>query len=211
MNKRAGKAINVLKTYLQQLEHVKSEKEGNNWKAKVLDTLKNYIGSDAALYNRFANEFFTDKITRSGESGGNWIDLNTYTSHVYNAQRKHNFVNLINDIIHHIELNGVKENYLKTNFLSSFSTIQILGGILVVSNIVYWSGVWVGNTQKDREIIKLEGQLKDTIAKCAQYNEFMEMQKKVVKGLEIGFSEAQAHNQIIQKQLDSLKKVYRKP
>ncbi|RZL43000.1 MAG: hypothetical protein EOP00_22945 [Pedobacter sp.] len=81
-----------------------------------------------------------------------------YDTHTFNEANKSNFINLINSVVHFVERNGVKDDYVKTNFLSQFNTAQILAGIVVVGNIVFWSGNLLGSTQKDREVLKMEKQ-----------------------------------------------------
>lgn len=51
MKKSAENAIKVLQNYITQIEQVSDANEGNIWKAKVLDSLKRYIGVDSNLIN----------------------------------------------------------------------------------------------------------------------------------------------------------------
>ena len=178
MSKKIDAAVKVLQDYLPQLDSVNNEKEGNNWKAKVLDSLNKYLGSDSELYKRLANEFFTQKVQRQTRSIPGVIDLNVYYDHVYKPERKQYFVNILNEVIQHIKNHGVKDDFIKTNFLSSFNTGQIWTGILGVGTIVFWVGWFVGGTQKDREIIKTEFQRDTAIISSTKLRENLILQQQ---------------------------------
>lgn len=151
MKNNTKRAIKAFKNYLAEIDNITDSKTGNTWKAKVGDTLVLYLGKESSLVVRLENLHFTDKQTHVMDRAIGFYD--TYT---FNPANKENFKNLINSVIHYIEHNGVEDDYLRTNFLSQFNTVQILGGILIVGNIVFWSGSFLGSTQKDREIMKME-------------------------------------------------------
>jgi hypothetical protein len=203
MSKRAKKAISVFKSYATQIDGIKNIQQANNWKMKVIDSLVIYLGKDAALTNRFAGTYFTEPVKRP--VGENYIkDIIYKTEHIFKEDRKKLFDDLLNDIIHHIEQNGVLANYLNTNFLSQFTTVQIWGGILVAGNIVFWSGWFVGGTQKERETITKETQLQDTIEKCVQYRNFLRMQEEITGDLQNAVQEREVKIQFLQIRVDSL-------
>ncbi len=66
-------AIKVLEAYKFELIIVNDTKSGNNWIAKVINSLTQYIGKDSALYGRFIDETFTDKITKTGLADQGWV------------------------------------------------------------------------------------------------------------------------------------------
>jgi len=164
MNKKSKKSIEIIANYLTELNSISNQFEGNTWKAKVRDTFVLYIGEDAAVTKRLDQLYFTSKVTKSYTGRV----IGTYTENVYSPQNKENFEALLKSAIQHIEMNGVKSDYIKSNFLSQFSSSQILVGILTVGTIIYWIGWFVGTAQKDREIIKYEQELSTANAKLIE-------------------------------------------
>lgn len=153
INKRVEKATRILNKYKTEINGISNVKEANNWKAKVLDSLKIYLGVDSPLYMRFKESYFT--IKRPSEN-------------IYDASLKENFKLLLQDVIDHITQNGVQQDYVKTNFLSSFSTGTILGGLLTGATLIFFIGKFVGTTEKEREVSKMESQIQTMESKLAE-------------------------------------------
>lgn len=176
MKKNTKKATKIFKDYLAEIDGITDSKTGNTWKAKVHDTLVLYLGKESSFIVRLENLHFTDKETQVLDRAIGFYD--TYT---FNPANKVNFENLITAVIHYVERNGVIDDYLKTNFLSQFSTAQILAGIVVVGNIVFWSGSFLGSTQRDREIMKMEKQRDRDSIKIGELQSQMKLNVKKFK------------------------------
>lgn len=136
---------------LEELNEISDQIEGNTWKAKLRDTLVLYLGEDAAITLRLDNLHFTKKT------------INTHTATIKFSQKpifalenKKNFEILIISAMNHIKLNGIKADYIKSNFLSQFKTVQILSGIFALATLIYWIGWFVGNTQKVQILDQIE-------------------------------------------------------
>lgn len=208
MSKKTKSAIGVLKKYRADLSSVTDTKTGNTWKAKVQDSLKQYIGTDSALYSRFHNEVFTDKIQSSGGSGrvggSVWIDTNTYTEHRYNPNRKANFERLLDEIIEHIEYHGLKETYVRTNFMSGFTNAQIIGGIVAAATIIVSLTGWLTSLSKERKIEKAETALEMAQGQNKTMNLLLHKQRDSINKTSNALTDANEKNIDLRHQIDSL-------
>lgn len=207
MNKQTTKASEVFKTYLAQIDGIKDGDQAHNWKMKVYDSLVLYLGNNALLIKRFGETYFNVSVKRAvGENRFGSIDYENDS--VYKPERKQLFKDLLAEIINYIEQNGVQDKGTKTNLFGDFTSKEILiyglPSLLTICGLVFWLGWFVGATQKEREIMKIELQLKDTTAKCVQYRGFVEMQKQISESLSNGFQEAQDQNKLLHMEVDSL-------
>src|SRR5688572_4506138 len=158
-NNRSQKALNIFNKYKAEIDSISNIQEANTWKAKVLDSIKIYLGGESSLYTRFQESYFTVKQPIPKRPIPGVIDLTVSYAHVYDDSLKANFNTLVQNIIDHISLNGTQQDYVRTNFLSSFSTTTIIGGLFSGATIIFFIGRFVGATEKDREVYKMESQV----------------------------------------------------
>lgn len=158
-NNRSQKALNIFNKYKAEIDAINNIQEANTWKAKVLDSIKIYLGGESRLYTRFEESYFTVRRQTPKRHIPGVIDLTVSYEHVYDDSLKGNFKTLVQNIIDHITLNGIQQDYIRTNFLSGFSTTTIIGGLFSAATLIFFVGRFVGTTEKEREIYKIESQI----------------------------------------------------
>ena len=173
---RTAGAIQRLEDLRQKLGNVNDEVQGENWKAAVANSFELYFGKDSDLLKRLKDLRFTEQRTSTGARSM------PFTYYTYNGNLKKYFSEMIISAIEHIQHNGIIDNYIKTNFLSSFSTGQILTGIATAGGILFSSGLFLGNIQNNRDLLKIEKALlksNDTISILQkEYKELDELHQR---------------------------------
>lgn len=151
------KAKIALKQHLTDLSSISNVRDGNNWKASLMDTLNLYIGHESSISKRLDTLYFTRK-----ESIHHSRDLGILTEHIYDENRKEDFRNLIQNAIRYIEANGIHKKDSQKNFLEIFNNAEIISGIVGAILLVLGIGNYFGKLEKDREVFQLEKQ-KETL------------------------------------------------
>lgn len=155
MFNKKNNAIKTLNNHLRELDIIKDVKQGNNWKSKFKDTLNLYIGEDSAISKRLDSLFFTRKEVKIHERA-----IGFYEEHIYDEAKKDDFRDLIKNAIGYINSNGIYKSNNRKNFLGSFGNTEIIGGIVVAAGIIYSIGNYFGKFEKEREIIRLDLEMK---------------------------------------------------
>jgi hypothetical protein len=154
---RKTRAIESLNKSLKDLEKVRNVQEGNNWKATLQDILNNYTGPQSSVSERLHKLYFTKKVRKSNPNA-----FEVPHKYNYDENKKEHFKNLIQNAKESIQSNGAYKDKQRTNFLSGFNNVQIIGGIVVAGGILIKTGTYIDKGQRDREVIKLESQLNTT-------------------------------------------------
>lgn len=171
--KKKKRAIQVLNQLLNEIESITNVTQGENWKAKLKDTLNLYVGENSEISKRLNHLRFTREETRVDPDGF------FYYVDVYDDTLKKDFKDLICNAINHVRSNGVYENPDKKNFLHSFSNAEIISGSVSIILLVFGIGNYFGKLEKDREIMQIETKIKDV----EKANEALNIEKNHLKQL----------------------------
>lgn len=169
MTNKKKEAIKILKGLLTEIDTIKDVKAGNNWKSKLKDTLKLYVGENSAICQRLDVLYFTRKETKIFKDA-----IGIYDEYIYDDNKKQDFKNLINNAIDYINSNGVFKNPNKGNFISSFSNTEIIGGVVFALGLSYGVGNFFGKLEVNKETIQLETKIKET----ERYNEALKLEMR---------------------------------
>ena len=157
-NKRK-KAIDALNKHLADLTSISNVRDGNNWKASLMDTLNLYIGTESSISKRLDGLYFTKR-----EDVYHSRDLGILTEHIYDDSKKENFRDLIKNAIKYVEANGIYKSETRRNFLGGFNNGEIIGGIVGAVVLTFGIGNYFGKLEKDREVFQFEKK-KETLEK----------------------------------------------
>ncbi|MFA4869578.1 MAG: hypothetical protein WC623_15345 [Pedobacter sp.] len=144
-------AIATLKQHLIELNLISNILEGNTWKASLKDTLTLYLGENSSLTNRLDNIFLTRTVDNHSRDYA-------YTEHVFEESKKENFKVLIQKTIGYVESNGVYQDPSRKNFLSNLTIIGLWSCLITIAGGLLTIGIFLGNLQKEREILESETQ-----------------------------------------------------
>lgn len=157
---KVNKAIEALEKHLAKLDSITDTSNGNTWKAALIDTFEKYLGSDSALLLRLRNLYFSRK---DYNQSGFWQNSRTAelvpvgVSYIFDESKKKGFEDLIKEAISYIKQNGVYSQH--NNALGRYSNTQLISGSIFALSLVITSSMFLGGVYKERELIKVEGQL----------------------------------------------------
>jgi|GEM_PF-4991742 len=113
---RNKKAINVLRGFTTEIDNLSTIQDANTWKIKVLSTLHIYLGKESELAIRF-NSFNFVKLQQTRKRheylGTEYFVNEAIFCNDENKQREAKY--LIESIITHIKIHGVKNNHWFTS------------------------------------------------------------------------------------------------
>jgi hypothetical protein len=157
MPNKKNTAIAALRFQLTKLDAITNIRQGNTWKASLKASLDLYIGADSSISERLDKLFFTRK-----ESSVVPGVIGIFEDYVYDESKKDNFKDLLNNAIWHIETHGIYKDPSRKNFLSNLTTIELWGWLGSIAVGILTAGMFLGNMQKDREILESETKLRAT-------------------------------------------------
>lgn len=148
-------AIKVLNASKKQLDAIQNVQQANTWKASLKASLTLYLGSDSAIVTRLESLHFTKKVTIPKKT---YMGNGTTSENIYDDSKKENFKNLIDNSIQYINSHGLFKDQTKKNWLSNFNNVEMNSGLLVVTTIIFASGNYKGNLDKEIEISEIRNQ-----------------------------------------------------
>lgn len=130
--KQTEKAIEVLNDLKNELKSKNTEQDCINWKLKALASIKLYI-DDTNILESFQKIQFYSRKNEIIEVNTYWGKDKTHSFAVYDATKKKNAADIIDNIIQHINIHGVinskQEQREQINFLSEISNLKLFGMI----------------------------------------------------------------------------------
>jgi hypothetical protein len=144
MNKNQKKGINSLTRHKSKL---KSAKDFDTiWLSKLSDILLKYLGSESSLFT----------------SSKNWY---SYARNGNESDMKH-CIEILESSIEFIEDNGIVKEKTFWRVLENMNNSALVAIFIFIINIIFWSGVIVGNYQntKNEYELRIENiKLKDSL------------------------------------------------
>lgn len=159
---KTQKAVKTLNQYITEIDAISSQPQGHLWKMKVLNSVVNYIGQEAILTHTLNNFYFTKALKRPVRESFHTGEIIYENYHEYDPAQKPKAVELVKNIIQHIENNGVNEVISNNNnFLSALTNAQFLSGIAGYT-VLFGGLIYTLGTQKiDRDYENLKDEHRD--------------------------------------------------